>query len=78
LFNRAVRADQPGFTVIWRWDEGEDDIAVPVAIIASTGAMFSERGEGQIFDRADFKAPAMAGSGLINSAQVLTLMIILR
>jgi len=22
LFNRVVRADQPSFTVIWRWDEG--------------------------------------------------------
>jgi len=55
LFNRAGRADQPTYTVIWRWDEGKDDFAVPVAIIAGTGAMFSERGEGQIFDRADFK-----------------------
>ena len=55
LFNRVVRADQPAWTVIWRWDEGKDDFAIPVAIIASTGAMFSERGEGQIFDQADFK-----------------------
>jgi len=55
VFNRAVRADQPAWTVIWRWDEGKDDIALPVAIIAGTGAMFSEKGEGQIFDRADFK-----------------------
>ena len=55
LLNRVVRADQPAWTVIWRWDEGKDDIAVPVAIIAGTGAMFSEKGEGRIFDRADFK-----------------------
>lgn len=55
LFNRAYRADQPSHTMIWRWDQATEDRAVPVAIFGSVNSMFSDRGEGKIFDQADFK-----------------------
>ena len=55
LFNRPNRADQPTHTIIWRWDQATEDHAAPVAMIGSLHAMFSERGEGRIFDQADFK-----------------------
>ena len=55
VFNRAYRPDQPNHTIIWRWDAATEDHAVPVAMFGSVNSMFSERGEGKIFDQADFK-----------------------
>ena len=55
VFNRAYRPDQPSHTIIWRWDAATEDHAVPVAMFGSVSSMFSERGEGGIFDQADFK-----------------------
>ena len=50
LFNRGYRADQPLYTTIWRWDEGKDAIAVPVAIIANCVEMFRNDKQG-LFDK---------------------------
>jgi len=50
LFNRGYRADTPFYSVIWRWDEGKDVIAVPVAIIGNYHDMFSDDKEG-LFDK---------------------------
>ena len=67
LFNRGYRADQPFFTTIWRWTEGKDRIAVPVALIGTTNDMFRAHDNQGIFDRSAhkesiFKAREAAGA----------------